>query len=1368
MRKLLVVVSVLTLLLSIAAPTAIGAKGNGNGNAASKPMITTGSDAAKAKLHPKLQKKLEAGSTEKVPVFVVVNGDPTQARSYLSGSHATSGSGAALVVGRIGVQALPKLAGAKGVISVTPIELAQTGQPLGLKEPLYRPSKAQLDSVLKSLYKKEVPYSKAPAPKGSNFEAMKDLNLLDASSHSFTEAWDNGYTGTGVTVGVLDGGTDFGHPDLLNTWQVWSGAPYAGWNGWPKAFDPFGTLQLLSAPSQITSGLSWYVETDAATCKDWASKSPQSNCSVKFSTRLGPSRNIAAPDAKVSHTYQFPAGFSKSGNVRLGGHPDDYLLGLYGERVAFLVTDPNTAGVYDTVYVDLDHDFKFDDEKPVTKASPASYRDMDGDGYTDLSGGLLYFISDGATPVPGGVDAFLGPTTLGYGAGELLAWTGDFDPGIGGHGTLTASNIVGQAVANGNLPTFSDLPGNGKAPGAVLGGAPDARLAPYGDIYFSFEASTQIGYYLATRRGVDVTSNSYGSSDADNDGWDAASQEADVIHQGRRTTPVFSTGNGAPGFGTTTPPSPTVGVKVGASTQFGGTGWDSIKETGQIEDNEVMVWSDRGFGATGSPGVDIVADGSYSAGSLTLNSFLNGQVAWETWGGTSRSTPVTAGATALVYQAYRQNVGSIPADFDYTAKDILKSSAKDLGYTGTIQGAGSLDAWAAVQATNGDAATVTPNEWRAGDYRGSESPVFTNIMAPGDSDSQEFTIDGGSGSWDISDRELVRTDVETLDYTTKNISQESVSNFNAPDYLIDLTSRINAHPDADLMVIRANFPRDEFDKNADYTADQAWRLLTYNWTDQNHDGNLWTDNNANGVVNHSDLATSSNPDGFLDLNFAASEMDKGEYGRFMYHRAGSNSLMSFLRDPKERMADGIFLGLQHSTKSASIPVTHLEIEISFYENSDWSWVSTPSSASGSFTADIEVPEGTPYGMYEGAIVLTQGDDVIAVPVSVAVAATASQDEDGTLTGSIDFGGSDVAEAQADHLYNNGAVFGANDWTWRAESGDWRFFFLDVPEEPAPGSLWLAQTMWEGTAPYTDLDTLILGRSDNDPSCVLFACLFGADYIIDTVGGSPNTNTGAGVWKFNTATGGAEDFVTAPAQEGLQGVFVHQVGWQGDDFTTPFQVTLGSGKVAPTAIDQDSPADTGSFDITFTSSIDLDGLTAEAFGLSQPEELSVQSQQDDPDDPSSASIKEDVTIDHASSARFTVTVGSDDIDLFLVYDANNDGAFTNSEIVASSTSGAGTDEFIEVVRPEDGNYQVWAQGWQVAGTPDVTLGIDITQGNDMTISGIPGGSVAAGTPVVIHVDFDKTMTVGETYFGEILLGPPSAPAALRVPVEITRT
>lgn len=1362
---LLVIVS---LLAGAAAPAAF-AREPSDGKPA---KIKSNSDHARAKLHPSLRTQLDSGSTKEINVFVTVSGDPSPAEDLLADPRVAFSGGAGLVVGKIHVQALPKLAGARGVVAVNPIDFRQTGRPLGNPEPDLgkRPTAAALNKALRGLYAKEVPYSKAPPIAGSNFEALKDLAVLDAKTHNFADAWNAGYTGTGVTVGVLDGGTDFGHPDLIGTWQTWSGRTesQAGWNGWPKAFDPYGTLIWLAGPGLVDQGLSWYTKTTAARCAGWAGKRPQSTCSVRFATKIGPSRNFAAPTGTRAHTYQFAAGVTKSGRVRFGSHPDDHLLALFGERPAFLVTDSNTAGVYDTVYVDLDNDFRFDDEKPVTKASPASYRDMNGDRYTDLSGGLLYYISDGATAVPGGIDVFGGVAGEGpdghlFAPGALVAWSGDYDPAIGGHGTATASNVVGQGVINGNAPSFSDVPG-GKYPGAVIGGAPHAKLAPYGDIYFSFEFSTQFGYYLATRRGVDVTSNSYGSSNVDNDGWDPASQEADVIHNNRATTSLFSTGNGAPGFGTEAPPSPSSGINVGASTQFGGTGWDSIDRIGQVVDDDVMVWSNRGFAATGGPGVDVVADGAFSAGDLTLNAVLNGRNAWNTWGGTSRSAPVAAGATALVYQAWKQATGApVPAGFYRTAKDILKSSAQDLGYDAVIQGAGSVDAAKAVSSAAGLRARISPNEWRVGSYREAEYPVFAHVVAPGDSDEQTFTITG-PGTWQVSDRQMVRTDTESFAFSSANLSRESVYNFNTPDYLMDLTARVTAHPDADLMVVRLNYPRAQFDANVDYTEDQAWRLLTYNWTDINGDGNLWTDRDADGVVDHVNRTTSSNVDGNLDIDFARSEIDRGEYVRFMYHRAGSNALMSFLRDPNERMADGLFLGLQHSARNPAHPVTNFEVQIDWYSNANWAWVNTPASAAGSFDARITVPSGTPFGMYSGAIELTNGSDSMVVPVSVAVAATVTQNSAGNITGSLEFGGSAVAAAQSNLLYNNGSVFGASDWTWRAESGDWRFFFLDVPVTPPAGSLFLARTEWEGISPYTDIDTLILGRSENHFQ-VVGDSVFGGPYIIDTLGGSPNTNIGAGVWRFDTATGGAEDFVAAPAQEGLHSVFLHQVGWQGDDFHTPFSVTLGGASVTPSSVDIDTTSDSGTFDVTFQSSVDLDGLSAEAFGLSQPVVETPTTQQDDPNDPSSASVKRPVTINHA--ARLTVsTVLDQDIDLFVVFDANGDGAFTNDEIIASSATGTGN-EFVEIISPADGNYEVWVQGWAIVGTPTFQLTIDAVQGNDLTVTGVPAGAIPAGTPVTIHVAYSKAMTAGQSYFGELQLGPPTAPTALGVPIRIDR-
>ncbi len=188
-------------------------------------------------------------------------------------------------------------------------------------------------------------------------------------------------------------------------------------------------------------------------------------------------------------------------------------------------------------------------------------------------------------------------------------------------------------------------------------------------------------------------------------------------------------------------------------------------------------------------------------------------------------------------------------------------------------------------------------------------------------------------------------------------------------------------------------------------------------------------------------------------------------------------------------------------------------------------------------------------------------------------------------------------------------------------------------------------------------------------------------------------------------------------------------------------------------------------MTFEAGIDLDGLVAEAFGLSQPVTTIETAHQDDPGNPASASVKKPFTLAHA--ARVTVTTAlTDDLDLFIVFDANNDGAFSASEIIASS-AGADGNESVTLIAPQDGNYQAWVQGFAVAGTPTFPLTIDAVQGTDLTVTGIPAGAVPAGTPVTIHVAFSKAMVAGQDYFGELQLGPPTAPNALSVPIKIHR-
>ena len=1421
-------------------PTIVSAAGGGHKAKTVRPAVSikTASDKALKKLHPRLQKRLRGDADGKTRVFMTMTGSTEAARDLLQGESVARMSSRSLLVGTVPSAQLAKLAGLKGVRMVGPVDLGLTHRPPGIPEArlMKQPTREKRLAALKAMSAGEVPHSAAPAPKGSNFEALKKLNLLDAKTHNFSGAWKAGYTGTGSTVAVLDGGTDFGHPDLIGTWRTWQDSEIApsqtsrrGWVGWPKAFDPYGTLVWLSAPSFVNQGLSWYTRTTVKEgCIENAADAAAGVCRVSFATRTGPARNalsFPAPSGTVTHEYTYPRSWSKSGTVRMGFHPDDHLLDLYQERPATLVVDANTAGVYDAVYVDLDNDHSFSDEKPVSKDSPASYRDMDGDAVTDISGGLLYFISDGklradgtcngtrCSRIPGGIDMFAvgppGPGQLLRGdPGEILAWTGDFDPGIGGHGTQTAGNVVGQGVINGLAPKFADVKG-GTYPGAVIGGAPNAKLAPFGDIYFSFDFSTSFAWFLTAgqsdlrapdgsvlvKRSVDVHSNSYGSSDVDNDGYDSHSMEANATHEGSQTTMMGSTGNGAPGFGTVNSPSNYNGVSVGASTQFGGTGWDSIKYARQIVDNDVMVWSDRGPGSNGTVGTDIVADGAFSAGDITLNTVLDGNYAWLTWGGTSRSTPVAAGAAALVYEAWRKaHPGQgLPADFHTTVRSILKSSAKDLGYESYTQGTGSVDAGRAVKLAAGkEGARVTPDDWRPGNYRGTEYPAFVHSLKPGESSTKSFQVTGG-GRYRLSDRYLRKTDTVKMSYTTSPTSNESVYNFNAPDYLINLSRVVRRHDDADLMVIRANFPRSQFDGNEDYDEDQAWRLLTYNWTDVNDDGNLWSDRDRDGVVDHIQKTTSSNIDHNLDIDFAnrGTEIDKGEYVRFMYHRAGSHTLQSFVRDPRDRMDDGLFLGLQHSARNAAHPVTNFSISIEFYENVDWPWLTTTPVTGGAFTATMRVPQGTPTGMYDGAIVLSPrggGDDdddddggrgrgssgrgSIVVPVALTVATEMGQHAvTNELQGNLKFGGSNVAMSQSHLAYNNGAIFGANDWTWRAESGDWRFFYFDIPRTPPAGSLVLANTKWDDAAPYTDIDTLLFGKGTTHYQwCCDDGDVFGAPYILDTVGKSPNTHAGSGVWVFNTATDGPEDFVAGPAQEGMHAAVTHGVGFHGGKFDVPFETTVGSAVVNPTSVTQTTADGTGQFQVTFKSTLDLPGFAARGFGLSQPSTTTETVVQDDPNDPSSATVKKSLTLSNAARLTIDLDVADDDdIDLFLVYDANGDGG-TNDEIIGASTGSTGADEHIEAVRPADGKYEVWLQGWSISGGPETnqaTLTLFPVQGNDLTVTGAPPGPVAAGETVTLTVSYNKpTMTPGD-HFGELHLGPSVAPSALQVPIKITR-
>ncbi len=251
-----------------------------------------------------------------------------------------------------------------------------------------------------------------------------------AREHHAYDVWRSlGYEGNGVNVAVVDTGEDFGNPSLANSWAVETN-PASPYFGWPIMFHPASMEGLMGAgwwtatsdldrlplPFWLSAndGDSWYSNMDY-TVNDsnldgllpyrHNTVNPQSGLR-QYTPRANPQQygNWRANwNSRISRDYWIgrpgDAGhiISQSGFYRLGVSRDDTLTGLWGEKVGMLLVDSTTAGIYNTVYVDLNFNFNFTDDKPVNRASPIATADLNGDGIADVSGGLLYFIATTTT-----------------------------------------------------------------------------------------------------------------------------------------------------------------------------------------------------------------------------------------------------------------------------------------------------------------------------------------------------------------------------------------------------------------------------------------------------------------------------------------------------------------------------------------------------------------------------------------------------------------------------------------------------------------------------------------------------------------------------------------------------------------------------------------------------------------------------------------------------------------------------------------------------------------------------------------------------------------------------------------------------------